>query len=129
MRFRNRRSVAALVAIAAAIAFPSGVFAYRAYRDYTRRTSMADFTFDPADPEIGWAERARALMPPGDGDDEAEVDDPRWRMLLSKATWGDPSPAALAQKARIAHQEAEKWADLMPSVPCSSAECCAGCGR
>ena len=112
IRLRARAALLACLCLCA-LAIPSGVQAYKRWRDAKERSQLSDYLIRPLAGDEGWAELPRRAELEGE-DGEAEGDDPRRRLIASRALWGAPPPALTARNARIAHDEATKWAHLMP---------------
>ncbi len=117
MALRKRWTVlASTMAFTAVLAVPSSVRAYRAYRDATERSTQRAFVNEPDGDEHRWRQLAAGYVGPEDSE-EAEGDDPRRRMVMRKALWGDPSRGYFQRAAQVAAQEAERWSELLPAAP------------
>src|SRR3954463_2025249 len=95
----RRRAWMFVSALAVALlAIPTSVAAYVRVRDANRRLQLSEFLADPLAGDDGWVQ-----MPwlNDEADDEAHGDDPRRRQIAMHIMYGEKSPEATAELARI----------------------------
>ncbi|MFL5358663.1 hypothetical protein [Archangium sp.] len=107
-----------------AVAVPTGVSAYKRWRDANRRATLQDY-LQSSDPEAQWklteeAEEEREENK-GEGPMDEEWDEPFMRAIAWRGFYGQPTPELTARWAQIANDESRKWADLMPGAKRRSA--------
>ena len=114
MRFHSRWTIALTLAIPIlAISIPTSVRAYRRWRDFAARSKLENFVTSPLAGDEGWIE----LDPPEETPENdllPRPDDARRRLIAARALWGEATPEASAERARIAHAESIRWAHLLP---------------
>ncbi|WP_224246074.1 WD40/YVTN/BNR-like repeat-containing protein [Hyalangium gracile] len=104
------------IGISAAL-LPTGVSAYRRWRDATHRMQLSDFvqTGDKESPYVLTPRASAALVEnEAEGAEEEVSDDALLRKMANRNYYGEKSPDSADQLARIARREAQRWSDLMP---------------
>jgi photosystem II stability/assembly factor-like uncharacterized protein len=98
-------------------AVPSGVNAYKRWRDATRRASIKDF-LQSKGPGLLWKmtpeAQARLEQDEASGPYEESWDDAFARKMAERSARGGTPPAVTEQWAQVARAEARKWNHLMP---------------
>ncbi|XXF79956.1 hypothetical protein P2318_09460 [Myxococcaceae bacterium GXIMD 01537] len=111
---------ASALAVVSVLAMPSGVEAYKRWRVHTARAVMARFVAEPgvgeASPELvrELKEASEDLGPLEPG--EVRGGDALRRQVAARVRWGEPSGEALERRAEVAHAEAQRWRETLPST-------------
>lgn len=100
-----------------AVSVPTGVSAYKRWRDASRRATLRDF-LRTSHSEMPWRQRPEAQqaaeLRTAHGPRERQWDDPLERALALRNRQGPRDPELTARGLAIAQEEARKWAHLMP---------------
>ena len=111
--FASRRRVWIAVSLLVLLAVPTSVAAYVRVRDANRRLQLAEFLSDPLAGDDGWV-KMPWLNEESDGEERG--DDARRRQIATRILWGEKSPEASAEHARIAAAEQRRWWPVRPEA-------------
>jgi hypothetical protein len=117
---QKRVLVGAIVGIGITAALlPTGVSAYRRWRDATHRLQLSDFA-QTGDKEMPYVLTPRAAEEleenEAEGAEDAELDDALQRKMAHRNYYGEQAPDSSGNVVRIARKEAARWAELMPKT-------------
>lgn len=118
MALQKRILVGAIVGIGLSAALvPTGVSAYRRWRNVNHRAQLADFvkTDDKESPYILTPQASEELEEnEAEGAEDEVWDEAMLRKMARRNYYGETTSESAAAVARIARQEAARWPDLMP---------------
>ena len=114
MPVQKRVLVGAIVGIGiTATLIPTGVSAYRRWRDATHRLQLSDFA-QTGDKEMPYVLTPRAAEQieeyEAEGAEDAELDDALQRKMAHRNYYGETTPDSAGNVVRIARKEAARWA-------------------
>jgi hypothetical protein len=115
---QKRALVGAIAGIGlTAVLIPSGVMAYKRWRDANHRAQLSDFTKtdDKESPYVLTPRGSEELEEnEAEGQEDEVWDEALLRKMARRNYYGETTPESAEAVSRLARQEAARWPDLMP---------------